>query len=460
MEKSQILWEIVALTITLLVIFPTLACGNLPLALPASQDTAGLERESLTSPLSTPTMMPPRQPALIPKEEWSPAAQKAFAYVVARDGIPGEALIIAADHFTESFYPGRKFQVVTLQDTRPGGQIYKLLVDLDTGQVLNEAEIFTLHTEAGEAYQARYGKLEPALYERLQTMVDEDSLSVMIWVADPPGKTSADFRQQAFATLAAKYPEAATAFERSGIPFLVADKELAQRIRTEYFEMLDAEMLDWVQPLATELEQQGFTIRIFEGMPAFTALLPKHAILGLSDHSGVGTIYFLGEDPAQADPELPPLPEECLSEETTLAFETIEQKERGELSSAYEELEPGLVIINHPEEMVTLSEGIHDDLKLKLQTMDYNDHFALVVFQGWKSSGGYSTQIRCISRQDNAVNIYVQFRKPRQGEFVNLLVTSPYHLVQVQKVRDWDQEITFNLISDGTNIISRSYFIP
>jgi hypothetical protein len=457
MKKSQLLWDFVISTTALLIIIPTLACGSLPLALPASQD-AGLERESLNSPLSTPTTMLPSQPAPIPQEEWSPAAQKAFAYIVARDGIPGEALIIAADHLTESFYPGRKFQVVTLQDTRPGGQIYKLLVDLDTGQVLDEAEVSALRIEADGAYQARYGKLEPTLYERLQTMADEDILSVMIWVADPPGKTLADFEQQAFATLAAKYPEARVSMEQFGKPFVVADKGVARHIRAEYSEMLEAETLAWVQPLVTELEQQGFTTRILEGMPAFTALLPKRAILDLSDHSGVGTIYFLGEDPALANLPPPPLPEECSSEETALSFETIKQEENGWISSAYEELEPELTIITQPEEIAALGEVRYDDPWL--QTMDYDSYFALVVFQGWQGSGGYSVQIRCISRQDNVVNVYVRFREPRQGEFVNLSVTSPYHLVQVRKVSDWDQEITFNLISDGNKILSRSFFIP
>ena len=66
----------------------------------------------------------------------STAAQKVMEFIAARDGIPFEALTIHADH--SILYPslGRQFQVVTLLDSRPDGQVYKLLVDLRDGSIV------------------------------------------------------------------------------------------------------------------------------------------------------------------------------------------------------------------------------------------------------------------------------------------------------------------------------------
>lgn len=152
---------------------------------------------------------------------------------------------------------------MTLQDIRPGGQIYKMLVDLETGQVRPAAEIFN----QGPASETQRNKLQPNLVERLQALEDDDRLTVMIWVAAPAGESATDFEQETFEMLAAKYPEAALSMERTGIPFAMADRELARRIRAEYFALLKAEMRDRVQPVVTDLEQRGFTVHIFEGMP-------------------------------------------------------------------------------------------------------------------------------------------------------------------------------------------------
>jgi hypothetical protein len=130
-----------------------------------------------TSPLPTPTAEP-ESPTPTPKPTLSPAARAALEYVVSGEGVPIDALIIGDEHPVE--YPdlGRTFQAIRLMDTRPEGRIYKLLVDLKKGRVLCEEEVSALQIAEVEAYQAKYGKLEPALYERLQRLKDEDDLTV------------------------------------------------------------------------------------------------------------------------------------------------------------------------------------------------------------------------------------------------------------------------------------------
>ncbi|MEA3308171.1 MAG: hypothetical protein U9Q70_01485 [Chloroflexota bacterium] len=119
------------------------------------------------SPISALSAFDSPLPKPVPSEPvFSEAAQKGLAYISERENIPVEALTIAADHLTEYPASGRKFQVVTLLDTRPEGQVYKLLVDLTSGRI--EEDGSALLAMEVQAHQARYGKLELALYERLK----------------------------------------------------------------------------------------------------------------------------------------------------------------------------------------------------------------------------------------------------------------------------------------------------
>lgn len=251
-------------------------------ALGLFQSPINVSSSAFDSPLPTPV---PSEPA------FSEAVQRGLAYISKRENIPIEALIVAADHPTEYPALGRKFQVVTLMDTRPEGQVYKLLVDLTNGRI--EEDISALLSAEAQAHQARYGKLETALYERLQNLKDGDTVPVAVWMAAQPGRTLAEQQQVAFTTLAARYPEAQAALARSGKPMDVDDPELAQRIEAEYVALLEAETNARVQPLVRELEQQGFSVTAYEGLPTFTAILPKRVILFLAHRADVSSIYLV-----------------------------------------------------------------------------------------------------------------------------------------------------------------------
>ncbi len=146
--------------------------------------------------------------------------------------------------------------------------------------------------------------------------------------------------------------------------------------------------------------------------------------------------------------------------EVTLPFETIEQKEWAGTDKPYESREPTLIIVSRLEEVDNLNGLISDEAMIKLQALDYDEYFALVAFQGWKPSTGYSIQVNRISRLGNTVNIYTQLHEPTPDEAKADEVTSPYHLVQVQKSGSWGQVITFNLIGGETSIVSLFHTIP
>ena len=235
-------------------------------------------------PLSSP--LPTAAPASGP----SAAAQHARAYISQRDGIPIEALAIDYDSQTEYPALGRQFQVVTLVNTRQPGHAYKLLVDLQDGRVIEN--ISALLKAEERAYREKYGRMEPALHERLAGLQDEDTLAVAIWVASSPGNSLSEREVTARATLAAKYPEARAAVDQGGKPMDVSDPELRERIEADYAALMAVEPTTRIGPLVMELRQRGFAIVTYEGMPTFSAVLPKRVILELAERPEVGAIYL------------------------------------------------------------------------------------------------------------------------------------------------------------------------
>ena len=144
------------------------------------------------------------------------------------------------------------------------------------------------------------------------------------------------------------------------------------------------------------------------------------------------------------------VPSACKPQETSLPFETIERKDWVSTGQVYKAREPGVIVIARPEDVTSLNNWVTEDAKAQLQTLDYTTYFALAVFQGWKGTDGYSIQIERITRQEDNVTILVLLQEPRPDERKNDIVTSPYHLVQVQKVGVWDRNITFTVVEDGT----------
>jgi len=232
---------------------------------------------------------------LVPPQPPSPAAQIATAHIANRESIPVAVLTVAAEYPVEYRNLERQFHMVTLLDTRPESfKVYKLLIDLADGRV--EENVYALRDAEAQAYQARYGKLTPTLYTRLQALDDDDELPVAVWTAAGLGQTMTEQQTVAYATLATRYPEALAALEHSGTPIDVEYPELAQRIREEYHSLMAKGMTERTQPLVTELEEQGFTVTTYPGMPSFVTVLPKRVIVELGQHGDVSAMYLIGAE--------------------------------------------------------------------------------------------------------------------------------------------------------------------
>ncbi len=147
-------------------------------------------------------------------------------------------------------------------------------------------------------------------------------------------------------------------------------------------------------------------------------------------------------------------------EETTLAFETLEQEEWAGTENPYESREPSLIVVSLPEEIDKLSGFVSEESQAELQALDYANHFALLVLQGWKPTTGYKVNVVRVTRLKDAVNVYADFIEPKPDEEKGDMVTAPYHLIQIPKMESWGKDITFTLVVSQTIIISFSHYIP
>ena len=111
----------------------------------------------------------------------------------------------------------------------------------------------------------------------------------------------------------------------------------------------------------------------------------------------------------------------CNSEpkKVDLTFESIEQIDWAGPKS-YKAIDPGLKVISRIEELESLDGLITEKARKALLGLDYNDNFALIVFQGWKPSTGYSIQVDRITRVGDDVNIYLRFNEPEPDTFHSL----------------------------------------
>lgn len=149
-----------------------------------------------------------------------------------------------------------------------------------------------------KAAQEKYGKLEPALYERLQEIGEEELLPVAFWFTAGPDSLS---REEINNILVSRYPEAAQALAKWGEPWAVEDPELRREIRDAYRQLRDESVTERVSAVVTELQDAyGVVVTTYPGMPSVSATLSKEMIELLAKHPDVAVIYLIEEPGAQA----------------------------------------------------------------------------------------------------------------------------------------------------------------
>jgi len=149
-------------------------------------------------------------------------------------------------------------------------------------------------------------------------------------------------------------------------------------------------------------------------------------------------------------------------DEGDLPFETIERADSAGTGEYYEGEKPKLVIIAEAAEINTLGNTVSPDAQAQLRNLDFDHHFVVAVFQGWRPTlptPQSGVEVQGISRKEGRITIYAQFYKPVEGYEQKDVVTSPYHLVTMRKGEDMQGEFEFVLNVDGADVVRQTHLI-
>lgn len=213
--------------------------------------------------------------------------QQALEYIAKREAVSVSQLVAVNQHRRDYPLLGRSYWAVTAVDTA-GDSWYTVMIDLNDSSFVDD--ILKVEQTEQDARFAKYGKLEPDLYERLQFMKPEEEAQVAIWVAGLPLRS----QNEIYALLADKYPEAKLTLQESGKPFDVSDPQIASQLETDYMAILAEDTRVQINPLMTSIQAQGYYVTTFEALPAIAVTLPKSAILEIAKRDDVGMIYLVG----------------------------------------------------------------------------------------------------------------------------------------------------------------------
>jgi|GEM_PF-1067830 len=112
-----------------------------------------------------------------------------------------------------------------------------------------------------------------------------------------------------------------------------------------------------------------------------------------------------------------------------VSFSTIEKGHYGDIR------ERKAVRIKNSSEWQTFWQQLHGNQYPlpPLPQVDFNQYEVLGVLAGQKPTGGYSITITQIIDQGNYLEVYINEKIPTPGGIVTQVITSPYHLVEINK---------------------------
>ncbi len=99
------------------------------------------------------------------------------------------------------------------------------------------------------------------------------------------------------------------------------------------------------------------------------------------------------------------------------------------------------------------------DMSLMSQK-DFSSAFAVIIYQGMKSTTGFEIEVLSIRQQENVTLICVRFQEPYPGQALGQMVTSPYYLVKVDRVAEMQGDVTFVLCTDTQEISRQTIIFP
>jgi hypothetical protein len=116
-----------------------------------------------------------------------------------------------------------------------------------------------------------------------------------------------------------------------------------------------------------------------------------------------------------------------------------------------EEDRPRLSVITSQEEIGSVEKWLRPEHLPLIQNVDYNESLVLIIFSGYRGENKQGIVINQIVKNGNVVTLSVSFTTPAEGEVRNPLITSPYLILEIQRM-DLPENPKFILIADGKEI--------
>ncbi len=76
----------------------------------------------------------------------------------------------------------------------------------------------------------------------------------------------------------------------------------------------------------------------------------------------------------------------------------------------------------------------------KVMEINFDKNMVVAVFQGQQPTGGFEIKIREIIETDDNLNVYIEESKPGPSDIVTQALSSPYHIVKLEKI---EKEVEF-----------------
>jgi len=222
----------------------------------------------------------------IPKEA-SENAKKAFKHIVKTQGISEEQLEIVNEGHATFSLTKQKLWAGKVRDKKTG-EIYGIYLDKNG----NIADFKKAKEKENKAYKDKYGKLEPALYEKLQDMDSDDKIKVAIWLTPIDSEKiekSVLSKRSNVKTFNGRIIPSKEKPENKGI----STSEEAKEIKDEIFAEKKKAYKAKEKPLIDELNKKGFDVGYASiAAPVVFANLTKKEIFALEKRKDVDTIYL------------------------------------------------------------------------------------------------------------------------------------------------------------------------
>ena len=135
-----------------------------------------------------------------------------------------------------------------------------------------------------------------------------------------------------------------------------------------------------------------------------------------------------------------------------LAFATVERaRSAGAASRFFARAEPGLLVLTSRQDVAGAQPYIRKTGLDGLRALNWDEHFAIVVFRGYQAETVPAFEIVRIVRRDADVRIYASTGFIDEED----IPTSPYHIVAVRKVGQWQGPLTFRLFLDTAGEVAQ-----